>query len=70
MSVMLQTRQLQIVMSAFPPNADIAPRDVGVSFANRRHPHRYSITSSASESTLFGIAKFIAFAVFKLMTNR
>jgi hypothetical protein len=30
----------------------------------------YSITSSARESTLFGIAKFIAFAVFILTTNR
>jgi hypothetical protein len=28
---------------------------------------RYSIASSASESTLFGTAKFIAFAVFMLM---
>src|SRR5690242_11138083 len=31
---------------------------------------RYSITSSASESTLLGTAKFIALAVFILMTKR
>src|SRR5262249_29600621 len=30
----------------------------------------YSSTSSARESTLFGIAKFIALAVFMLTTNR
>jgi len=40
----------------------------------RTHPLQqiasYSITSSASESTLFGTVKFIAFAVFMLMTNR
>jgi len=68
-------------MSALAPKADIRLRDSragggavhsiinGLMHCNKNKA-AYSITSSASESTLFGIVKFIAFAVFKLMTNR
>jgi hypothetical protein len=73
----LASQSVNRMMSALPPKADIAEDNRHVRFGPinglmhcNKNKAAYSITSSASESTLFGIVKFIAFAVFKLMTNR
>jgi hypothetical protein len=77
MSQMGQKQTLKRVrpMSALPPIADIAERDLDVRFVPKAdvlrcgEERRYSITSSAVASSLSGTAKPSALAVLRLMTS-